>query len=193
MVRLVKPMLIRDGVSRIVVGLPYMSSSSTMVLRIPGGIAERLEREAKRLGISLEEYVLELVLGDLDPPERAREYIEAAKTLLEQAAEELQRGDVRQAAEKTWGATALTVKAYAAWKHGRRLTSHGELWKYKRIMARELGKWVSDAWYAGQTMHICFYEAWCTQEDVEEAIERINKLVKEVEKLITHNHHQQDT
>ncbi len=40
---------------------------------IPRGVAERLEREARRLGVSLEEYVLELLLGDLDPPGRARE------------------------------------------------------------------------------------------------------------------------
>jgi len=37
-------------------------------------------------------------------------------------------------------------------------------------------------------MHICFYEGWCTAEDVEEALKRIEKLVKETESHITGNH-----
>ncbi len=158
--------------------------ADAVALRIPRGVAERLEQEAKRSGQTLEEYVLDLLLQGLDPPERAREYAEAARSLLEQAREELERGDVRQAAEKLWGAAALAVKAYASWRDGRRLSSHGELWEYKRIMARELGGWVSDAWYAAQSMHICFYEGWCSREDVEEALARIERLVREVERLV---------
>jgi len=158
--------------------------ADAVALRIPRRVAERLKREAKRAGQTLEEYMLDLLLQDLDPPERAREYIEAARSLLVQARGELERGDARQAAEKAWGAAALAVKAYASWRDGRRLSSHGELWEYKRIMARELGSWVSDAWYAAQSMHVCFYEGWCTREDVEEALARIERLVREVERLI---------
>ncbi len=147
---------------------------------IPRGVAERLEREARRLGVSLEEYVLELLLGDLDPPGRAREYAEAAKDLLEMAGEELAKGDVRQAAEKLWGAAALAVKAYAAWRDGRRLSSHGELWEYSRKLMEDLGGWVSDAWAQASAMHVCFYEGWCTREHVEQAIKRVKRLVEEV-------------
>ncbi len=38
-----------------------------MVVRLPQTVVERLEQEARRLGIGLEEYVLELVLRNLDP------------------------------------------------------------------------------------------------------------------------------
>ena len=72
-------------------------------LRIPRGLAERLEREARKLGVSLEDYMLELLLGGLDPPELARGYVEASLSLLEEAAEELEKGNTRQAAEKVWG------------------------------------------------------------------------------------------
>jgi hypothetical protein len=65
---------------------------------------------------------------------------------------------VRQAAERVWGVVALAVKAYAYWRDGRRLISHGELWEYMRRMAKEMGSWVRDAWNAGNTMNICFYE-----------------------------------
>ncbi len=156
----------------------------SIVIRIPRRVAERLEQEARKLGVSLEGYVLELALRDLDPPERAKEYAEAARDLLEQAQEELARGDVRQAAEKAWGAAALAVKAYAAWRDGKRLTSHKELWEYKRLLQEELGEWISDAWAQANAMHVCFYEDWCSKEDVRDALKRIERLVKEVGKKV---------
>ena len=95
--------------------------AEAVTIRLPGSVAERLKRRARRLGLSLEEYVLELVLGDIDPVERARGCAEAAYDLLEQARRELARGDVRQAAEKAWGAAALAVKAYAEWREKKAL------------------------------------------------------------------------
>ena len=136
------------------------------------------------MGLSLDEYLIELILRDLDPPERALDYAEAAGELLEQAREELRRGEVRQAAEKAWGAAALAVKAYAAWREGRRLASHGELWAYSRRLIDELGEWVHDSWMSATGMHVCFYEGWCTERHVEEALKRIERLVRAVrEKL----------
>ncbi len=137
-------------------------------------------RRAERLGMSSDEYLVELLSQGLDPEDKAREYIEAAKELLEEAREELGRGDVRQAAEKAWGAVALAIKAYAWWREGRRLTSHGELWRYIDNMAKEIGDWVRDAFYAGHAMHTCFYEAWCTGESVKASLSRVEKLVKEI-------------
>jgi len=154
--------------------------AEAVTIRLPGSVAERLKRRARRLGLSLEEYVLELILGDIDPVERARGYAEVAYDLLEQARRELARGDVRQAAEKAWGAAALAVKAYAEWREGRRLPGHGELWEYSRRMMDELSGWVYDSWIAATGMHVCFYEGWCTREHVEEALRRIRRLVEEV-------------
>ncbi len=143
--------------------------------------------------MGLEEYLVELATQGLDPQERAREYAEAAQELLEQAREELRRGDIRQAAEKAWGAVALAVKAHAAWKERRRLASHGELWGYVLVLRKELGKWVSSSWNAGNSMHTCFYEGWCSKEHVEDAIEEIERLVKAIEEEIrrtTQSHNQ---
>ncbi len=131
--------------------------------------------------MGLEEYLVDLVTRNLDPSERAQEYIEAAREFLERSREELRAGNIRQSAEKAWGAVALAVKAYAAWKEERILASHGELWRYILVLRRELGKWVSNAWNAGYSMHACFYEGWCSREHVEDAIEEIERLVKAVE------------
>ncbi|AEM38626.1 PaREP1 family protein [Pyrolobus fumarii 1A] len=152
-----------------------------VLLRIPRGILERLEKESRKAGLTPEEYIIELILNDLDPPERAREYIEAAKSFLEEAEEELRKGNMRQAAEKLWGAAALAIKAYASWRSGKRLTSHGELWEYTRVLRRELGTWISDAWAHANAMHVCFYEGWCSREHIEDAREKIEKLVRAVE------------
>jgi len=147
---------------------------------VRGRLAERVREEARKLGLSVEEYVVDLLSQGLDPKERAVEYIEAAEELLREAREELEKGNVRQAAEKVWGSTALAIKAFAYWKAGKRLVSHAELWEFKRVLEDELGEWVSDSWNAGNTMHICFYEGWCIKRDVERAYKRVERLVNEV-------------
>ncbi len=154
------------------------------MIMLPRVVVERAREEARKLGISLEEYFLELVSQNLDPKDRAVEYIEASKELLEQAKNELKKGDLRQAAEKTWGAAALAIKAYAYMKEGKRLASHGELWEYKDKVASDLGEWVRDTWVYANSMHTCFYEGWCTRRDIETAIKHVEKLVKEIEKKI---------
>jgi len=56
---------------------------------IPRVVLEIARREAEKLGMSIDEYLVELVSQSLDPKNRVREYIEAAKELLEQSVEEL--------------------------------------------------------------------------------------------------------
>ena len=147
---------------------------------IRGRLARRVREEAEKLSITIDEYLVELLVQNLDPDKRAVEYIEAAQDLLREAREELEKGDVRQAAEKVWGAAALAIKAYAYWRDGRRLTSHGELWEYKRRLAKELGRWVHNSWANATEMHVCFYEGWCAREDIEDALEPVERLVREV-------------
>ena len=64
------------------------------------------------------------------------------------------------------------------------MTSHGELWEYSKRLIGELGEWVSDAWKAGNTMHMCFYEGWCRGKHIELALKRVEKLVREVALMV---------
>jgi len=121
---------------------------------------------------------------DVDPEERAREYIEAARELLAQARVELERGDLRQASEKIWGACALAIKAHALAKRGRTLESHRDLWPYKDEVARELGDWVRGAFLKADSMHKNFYEGLATREDVEDSLKEVEKLVSAVSKCV---------
>ncbi len=63
-----------------------------MAVTITGSLAERVRREAERLGVSVEEYLAELLLRGLDPRDRAREYAKIAEELLEEARGELEKG-----------------------------------------------------------------------------------------------------
>ena len=157
-------------------------SQTTIVVR--GRLAKRVREEAEKLGISVDEYLVELLSQGLDPKEKAVEYIEAAEELLKEAREELSEGNVRQAAEKLWGTAALAVKAYAYWRDEKRLASHGELWEYKRRLEEELGEWVHDAWMNATGMHVCFYEGWCAEKDASMAYKRIERMIKEISSKI---------
>ena len=50
-----------------------------VALVVPRNIAERLREEARRLGVSLEEYLADIAFQNLDPYKRAIEYIKAAE------------------------------------------------------------------------------------------------------------------
>ncbi len=157
----------------------------SIVITLPKSIVRELERRARKVGASLEEFLADIATQDLDPSEKAKRYIEGALELLEQAKEELRKNDLVQASEKIWGACALAIKAYAYAKEGKRLASHGELWEYSRIVAKDLGDWVLDAWAHASSMHINFYEKWATREHVERAFKSIEKLVKVIVDIIT--------
>ncbi|MEM0464312.1 MAG: PaREP1 family protein [Pyrobaculum sp.] len=154
------------------------------VVKLPEGVVERVKKRAEEQGLGLESCLIDVITRDDDPEKASEAYVEASKSLLEEARGELEKGDVRQAAEKLWGAAALAIKAYAAWREGKRLASHGELWRYKDVVAAELGEWVRDAWNAGNAMHVNFYEGWATREQVVSALKKVSRLVEELTRRV---------
>jgi len=155
-------------------------------LGLPRVVLRELEVRAKALGVSVEEYLLDLLLKDADPVSSAERYLEGAEELLAQAREELSRGDLRQASEKVWGACALAIKAYALHREGRKLKSHRELWEYKNRVAKELGDWVRAVFRQANTMHTNFYEDQATKEDIEDVIKEVSKLVSRIKEALKH-------
>ena len=150
---------------------------------VPEGLLASLKREARNRGLSLEELVLEKLSDGLSDEEKVGAYLEAAEALLSGAREALAKGELRQASEKIWGATALAIKAHALAREGRRLTSHSELWEHKELVVAELGPWARDAWAHAASMHVNFHEGWATEADVREALERVGKLVRAIGEL----------
>jgi len=156
-------------------------------ITLPKAVAQELEKKAREAGVSVSEYLFAVITRDLDPKAGAKYYIDGALELLEQAREELEKNDLRQASEKIWGACALSIKAYASIKEGKKLESHGELWIYKNKVAQELGEHVKTIFRQADSMHKNFYENLATREDVEDVAKEVAKLVKEIAAAIKKN------
>ena len=154
------------------------------LIAIPNSVYRKLRKKAEKEGVTLEEYLLELIMQDIDPKDRAYDYLEASFELLAQAKKELEDGDLRQASEKLWGATVLAIKAYAYWKDRRRLTSHRELWEYSEVVASELGEWMLVVFEQADSMHRNFYEGWAKKKHIEVALKGIEKLIKTIAERI---------
>ncbi len=147
-------------------------------------VIRELEKRAKKMGVTIDEYLLDILVKDLDPDEGAEKYLQGAEELLEHAKKMLSRGDLRQASEKIWGACALAIKAHALARKGVRLESHRDLWIYKNEVARELGEWVRSVFRQADSMHKNFYENMATREDIEDSLKEVEKLVKAIAKTL---------
>ena len=153
-------------------------------LSIPRAILEELRKYSEERGVTIEGLPVEIATQGMNPRDRAKKYIEASLELLEQAKEELNKGDLRQASEKIWGAAALAIKAYAFWREGKVLTKHTDLWSYKSVVAKELGEWIRVSWLIADAMHKNFYEGEADKDDIIKAYEEVEKLVKAIAKRI---------
>jgi len=152
--------------------------SVTIVL--PRAVAERLRKKAREEGVTLSEYVIELLSRELSPEDRAKEYIRTALEIVDQALREVERGDLRQISERIWEAAILAIKAYAYAIEGRKLMNRAELWQYKDRLAREVGDWIHDAWAHAIEMHVNYYEGWATRETVEKAAKMVKDLIETI-------------
>jgi len=155
-----------------------------ILITIPNSVYRKLRERAEKEGVTLEEYLLELIMQDIDPKDRAYDYLEASFKLIAQAKKELESGDLRQASEKLWGATAFAIKAYAYWKDRRRLTSHRELWEYSEVVANELGEWVLVVFEQADSEHKNFYEGWAKKKHVEVALKGVEKFIEAIARKI---------
>ena len=104
-------------------------------------------------------------------------YRSAATQLLEQARQELARGDVRQASEKGWGAAAQAVKAVAenrGWEH----KTHAALFNVVSRLAEETRNNDLDRMFVTASgLRINFYENWLTTNMVGVGIEEVAQFV----------------
>ena len=101
-----------------------------------------------------------------------KRYTDQADLFLQQAVEEMERGDLRQAAEKGWGAAAQTVKALAesrGWEHH----AHRHLSEAVSRLAVGADNYPLLRGYASaQALHTSFYEGGLSTEAI---IDNISK------------------
>ena len=99
------------------------------------------------------------------------------RVFMAQAWEELERGDLRQASEKGWGAAAQMVKAAAAqrgWEH----RTHAALFRVVSDLAEETADdEIRDLFAVANSLHINFYENWNTAENVAQHLVSVERFV----------------
>ncbi len=112
--------------------------------------------------------------------EEQDKYTVAAGELLKKAQDALDQGDLRQASEKGWGASAQIAKAVAAqrgWQH----QSHAALFTVVSRLARETGD--SDLqvnFHAANSLHYNFYEDWMDRDSVEAGLNQVREFLQRV-------------
>lgn len=96
----------------------------------------------------------------------AEEYRTASSTLYDQAMVELDAGDLRQASEKLWGASAQALKSLAerrGWRHG----SHREFYRIMRRLEDEIDDPdFSLQFSTANELHTNFYENWLDESQI---------------------------
>ena len=106
------------------------------------------------------------------PPER---YEEISRHLLEQAQEELDKGDILQASDKVWGATAHAIKAVCqrmAWNHH----AHNHLRAAANYLASQFGR---------EDLRLVFgyYEHQWASDEVSAGISNARLLINDIAEL----------
>lgn len=113
-----------------------------------------------------------------------QDYQDQSHIYLIQAQEEYEKGDLRQASEKGWGAAAQIVKAAAesrGWSH----SSHRELHTIVSGLTEETKDPTIWQLFANATaLHANFYEGWMNSLGVQNGLEQVSAFVDKIDKLI---------
>ncbi len=108
-------------------------------------------------------------------------YIERSQIFIQQAQDELEGGDLRQASEKAWGAAAQAIKAVAEerdWNHH----SHAMLFDVVgQINDERRSSRFNRLFGVANQMHVNFYEDWLGESDVQYGIDTVKVLMQRLE------------
>ena len=111
-------------------------------------------------------------------------YQQASEHFLAQARREWAVGDLPQASEKGWGATAQMLKAIAeerGWDHGK----HRHLSRVASRLRAELGDRDLFRWYqVAESLHGNFYEDQLSAEDIAESLDDVQALLARLTTLL---------
>ncbi len=113
----------------------------------------------------------------------AESHSEVSRPFMQQADEELDRGDYLQASEKAWGAAVRAVNSVAGqrgWEHD----SHRQLFSAARRIAEEnQDPEVRVLFGVASSLHVNFYEGWMDEATVVGNIDSVKQLLNKLEML----------
>ena len=113
----------------------------------------------------------------------AIDHAATSRTLIQQADDELAKGDLLQASEKGWGAAAHAMKGIArsrGWKHD----THAALFVIARRLADEVGQpEIRTLFQLASVTHKNFYEGWLDAEDLARNLAEIRTLLETLDTI----------
>ena len=104
-------------------------------------------------------------------------YREQAHIYFRQAQEELDKGDLRQASEKGWGAASQMVKAVAV----RKGLSHNGHAHLVSVVSGLNDHKLYDEFGIAQALHINFYEGWLDLPLVARYLESVGSFIRAID------------
>ena len=115
---------------------------------------------------------------------RADYHTETAKEFLARAHAYLADGDLLQASEKGWGATAGMVKAVAetrGWRH----SAHGDLYRAVNRLADELSdETLRNLFRSANALHQNFYEGLMPEEFVADSLKDVDEITRRLSEVL---------
>ena len=115
---------------------------------------------------------------------RADYHIDTANEFLTKAHAYLAEGDLLQASEKGWGATARMVKAVAetrGWRH----SSHGDLYRAIDDLADELSdQRLPNLFRSASALHQNFYEGYMPEATVADALKDVEEITSRLSEVL---------
>jgi hypothetical protein len=128
----------------------------------------------------------ELMNMVVDPSERAKRYKELHKEYFEEAKKLKEKGDLRQAGEKLWGAVTALIKLYAAIKNV--FIPHWGRGKIDNFIASNVEERYKDLFRSlldnAEALHENFYEGDLSEKVFEERWEKTLKLLEAAREII---------
>ena len=115
---------------------------------------------------------------------RTEYHTDTATEFLSKAHVYLADGDLLQASEKGWGATARMVKAVAetrGWRH----STHGDLYRIIDRLANELGdERLQNLFRSASALHQNFYEGWMFEAGVADALKDVEEITAQLREVL---------
>jgi hypothetical protein len=145
-------------------------------------VADLLRKAAG--GRDLEEFLVELLVARLDPPQRVEAYLKLHEKYIREAEELYQKGDLLQAGEKYWGAVAALLNAVAekrGWEHH----SHRDYAVAIGRLYEETGdeRLVAD-FHMAEALHANFYHSFMGRRRFDLHRRAVLELVERLRRLL---------
>ena len=148
------------------------------MIELPLEVIELLRERAIRRGRSLEEFILDAAVRELDPEVRVEVYLKLFDKYLREAEELYGRGDLIQSGEKYWGAVTSLLSAVAE-KAGLRHYTHRDLWDVVEWLVGETGDpEYSTLFSLAEKLHANFHHNLLRRESFDRHREGVLRLIE---------------